>query len=143
MQRILIKVDRTSMKNSLEVRIPFLDKEVIEESWKTYFPLDNLKDLKRPLKSQVQHLIPQNLIMQKKKGFSVPIVLWLRNQLKPDLIKTVLNSDLYGNEHFDQIKLKEYVQAFLEEKHNNGWGVWHIYAWQKWANKCVLNKKNI
>jgi len=138
MQRVLIKVDRTSMKNSLEVRVPFLDKDVIEESWRTYFTINHISDLKKPLKNLKQQIIPDNLIMKKKKGFSVPIVLWLRNQLKPDLIKTVLDSDLYGNEHFDQTMIKEYVQSFLEGKHNNGWGVWHIYAWQKWASKFIL-----
>jgi len=137
MQRVLIKVDRTSMKNSLEVRVPFLDKDVIEESWKTYFPIKDKSDLKKPLKNLIYQIIPKNVTMQKKKGFSVPIVLWLRNQLKPDLIKTVLDSELYGNEHFDQAILKEFVHSFLEGKHNNGWGVWHIYVWQKWANKFI------
>lgn len=137
LQRILIKVDRTSMKNSLEVRVPLLDKNVIEQSWKTVFPIDSLVDLKKPLKQLLHEKIPQNLIMEGKRGFSVPIEQWLRNQLKADLIETVLNSDLYGNECFDQKILKNYVKEFLDGKHDNGWGVWHIYSWQKWANRFV------
>ena len=138
LQRVLIKVDRTSMRNSLEVRVPFLDKHVIDKSWMIYFSINSLIDLKQPLKKLASQIIPSNLLMQKKQGFSVPINKWFRNQLKEDLIKTVLDSDLYGNEHFDQTILKGYVQSFLEGKHNNGWGVWHIYAWQKWAEKFIL-----
>ena len=138
LQRVLIKVDRTSMQNSLEVRVPLLDKNVIVQAWQVYFPIDTLNDLKKPLKRLLTEKIPQNLIMEEKKGFSVPIELWFRNQLRQDLIETVLQTDLYGNECFDQEVLKTYVQDFLDEKHNNGWGVWHIYAWQKWAARFVL-----
>lgn len=137
MQRVLIKVDRTSMKHSLEVRVPLLDKTVIEESWMSFFSIENLKNLKKPLKELVEQVIPEHLLMKEKRGFSVPIEKWLRNQLKPDLTNTVLNSDIYGNECFDQAVLKKYVVDFLDNKHNNGWGVWHIYAWQKWADKFV------
>lgn len=133
LQRILIKVDRTSMKNSLEVRVPLLDKNVIKRSWEVFYKINGLKDLKKPLKDLVSDKIPPHLLMEGKRGFSVPIEEWFRNQLKPDLIESVLNSELYGKECFDQNVLKGYVRDFLDEKHNNGWGVWHIYAWQKWA----------
>src|SRR5690554_1052113 len=138
MQRVLIKVYRASMKNSLEVRVPFLDKQVLEEAWKTFFLIDDLENLKKPLKELVGEVLPKELLMNKKKGFGVPIELWMRHQLKEDLIYTVVNSELYGSEHFDQNVLKQYTQDFLEEKHNNGRGVWHIYAWQKWAANFVV-----
>lgn len=133
LQRILIKVDRTSMKNSLEIRVPLLDKNVIKNSWSIYFPIRTLMELKKPLKRLLQEKIPDALIMKEKKGFSVPIESWLRNELKADLINTVLNKDLYGHSCFDQTRLKDYVSEFLDEKHDDGWGIWHIYAWQKWA----------
>ena len=140
LQRILIKVDRTSMKNSLEVRVPLLDRQVIEQAWEVLFPIDELEDLKNPLKKLLQEKIPQNLIMGEKKGFSVPIEIWFRNQLKPDLIETILKSDLYGNDCFDQDILKNYVIDFLDGNHDNGWGVWHIYAWQKWAGRFGMKQ---
>lgn len=138
MQRVLIKVDRTSMKNSLEIRVPLLDKNVIEESWRSFFTIEEKENLKKPLKELVEQVIPKELLMKEKRGFSVPIEFWLRNQLKSDLTSVVLDSELFGNEFFDQATLKGYVADFLDKKHNNGWGVWHIYAWQKWANKFVL-----
>ena len=133
MQRVLIKVDRTSMKNSLEVRVPFLDKEFIEYSWNHLVDLNHLKNLKKPLKDLLEQEIPAKLLMKKKKGFSVPLEAWLKNELREDLEKTVFERDLFGKELFNQTILKRYVHDFLQEKHGNVWGVWHIYAWQKWA----------
>ena len=97
MQRILIKVDRTSMKNSLEVRVPFLDKHVIDEAWQSNFSIHKLSQLKLPLKELVKQEIPEQLLMRKKKGFSVPIEEWFRSQLKQDLIEKTIDMSIYGN----------------------------------------------
>lgn len=133
MQRVLIKVDRTSMRNSLEVRVPFLGKHVIEEAWKNMHDISELKNLKKPLKELINDFIPKEVIMQKKKGFSVPMKEWLRTSLKADLEQTVCQSDFYGSNIFETKALIDYVKDFLNHKHDNEWGVWHIYAWQKWA----------
>lgn len=138
MQRILIKVDRTSMKNSLEVRVPFLDKHVIDEAWQSNFSIHKLSQLKLPLKELVKQEIPEQLLMRKKKGFSVPIEEWFRSQLKQDLIEKTIDMSIYGNAYFNENPLKQYVKDFLDYKHDNGWGIWHIYAWQNWAIKSKL-----
>ena len=57
----------------------------------------------------------------------------LRNELKEDLEEKVFNIEFYGTNKFESQALINYVQNFLDKKHNNAWGVWHIYAWQKWA----------
>lgn len=138
LQRVLIKVDRTSMGNSLEVRVPFLDKEVIRYAWDINFPIRKLEQLKQPLKELVKKEIPEQMLMQRKKGFSVPIETWIRNHLKEDLIDTTLKNSIYGVPTGNQETLKNYIREFLDNEHNNGWGVWHIYAWQKWAINSEL-----
>ncbi|MGO2103675.1 MAG: asparagine synthase (glutamine-hydrolyzing) [Psychroflexus halocasei] len=142
MQRVLIKVDRTSMQNSLEVRVPFLDKDIINYSWDKKQDISKLSLLKRPLKLVVQNYIPQSLMLSTKKGFSVPLKNWLRNEIRSDLELTVFNYEFYGKELFDVESLRNYVKDFLENIHDNEWGVWHIYAWQKWAiNQNLTNLK--
>jgi asparagine synthase (glutamine-hydrolysing) len=133
LQRILIKVDRTSMKNSLEVRVPFLDKELIEYAWENMQDISKIENLKQPLKDLVYQYIPKKLMLQSKKGFSVPLKEWLRTSLKADVEKTVCETPFYGAAHFNTKPLISFVNDFLANKHNNEWGVWHIYAWQKWA----------
>jgi asparagine synthase (glutamine-hydrolysing) len=133
LQRILIKVDRTSMRNSLEVRVPFLDKDIIEYAWQNMQDISDIENLKQPLKDLVHEFIPKKLMLETKKGFSVPIKEWLRTSLKADLEKTVCKTPFYGSAHFNTEPLVSYVKDFLANKHDNEWGVWHIYAWQKWA----------
>lgn len=135
LQRVLIKVDRTSMRNSLEVRIPLLDKKLITYCWQLIFPIKTQADLKKPLKEILQKKVPASLLMKEKKGFSVPVEQWLRQELREEVERLVLQKDLYGSQHFDQLPLKQFVQDFLDNKHQNGWGVWHVYAWQKWSER--------
>ncbi|PVW16457.1 asparagine synthase (glutamine-hydrolyzing) [Marixanthomonas spongiae] len=138
MQRVLVKVDRTSMKNSLEVRVPFLDKHVIDYAWTLHQSIDTLTQLKQPLKKLVQQEIPEQLLMQEKKGFSIPIESWFKNELKEDLLNVVINKRIFGIDTEKEHLLKKYVHNFINAEHNNGWGVWHIYAWQKWAIQSDL-----
>jgi asparagine synthase (glutamine-hydrolysing) len=133
LQRVLIKVDRTSMKNSLEVRVPFLDKDLIEYAWQNMQDISDLENLKLPLKNLVLEFIPKKLMLQSKKGFSIPLKKWLRTSLKADLEKTVCETAFFGGQDFDAQPMINYIKDFLANKHDNEWGVWHIYAWQKWA----------
>ncbi|MBT8269115.1 MAG: asparagine synthase C-terminal domain-containing protein, partial [Bacteroidia bacterium] len=136
LQRVLTKVDRMSMANSLEVRIPFLDGEIMNLI-KTHVPeeFDENEHLKFILKELMSEYYPKSIVQNKKKGFSVPINDWLRNELKPDLTNLVLNSPIYGEEYMNVNAIKNHVKAFIHGEHHSGWGVWIIYAWQKWAFK--------
>lgn len=140
MQRVLIKVDRASMGNSLEVRVPFLDKESIDFAWKnTPLSLKNHAELKQILKQCLEIYFPKEIIEQKKKGFGVPIEYWLKNQLKTDVETFIFKKPIYGEGIINSKALRQYVKDFYDEKFKGGWGVWHIYAWQKWAYYHVLN----
>jgi asparagine synthase (glutamine-hydrolysing) len=136
LQRVLVKVDRMSMAHSLEVRVPFLDKHVVEQAFcfaPDQFSSDS--DLKQVLKRIMTHYFPNTLMHDKKKGFTVPMEHWLRHELKADVKKVILEAPIYGNDIIASNELKSYVMDFFNGKHNSAWGVWHIYAWQKWAIK--------
>lgn len=139
MQRVLIKVDRMSMANSLEVRVPFLDKHVIEEAFK-HLPdqFDSSADLKKILKILMKDYYPETLIFKKKKGFAVPIEKWLKNQLNKDVKRVIFEKPFYGEVNVNLTEIKSYVDDFYNDKHQEAWGIWHIYAWQKWAEKEEL-----
>jgi len=142
MQRVLVKVDRMSMANSLEVRVPFLDKRSINFAWNHIPEISkNRFKLKGLLKNVMELYYPKKLIEKQKKGFSVPIDDWLHTCLKSDLKKVIFETPFYGKEHIDIDELKKYVANYLDKEHNDAWGVWHIYAWQKWAIAEKLIKK--
>lgn len=135
LQRTLKKVDLTSMANSLEVRVPFLDKTIVEFS-NAIIPQFGIKH-DRPkliLKDDLYQFIPIEKVNKTKKGFSIPIGQWLKHELKDDFITTVINRPFYGESHLNSLHLKQLVEDFYEEKNKvNPWGLWHLYAWQKWA----------
>ncbi|TCK68822.1 asparagine synthase (glutamine-hydrolysing) [Winogradskyella wandonensis] len=143
LQRVLIKVDRTSMANSLEVRVPFLDKNSINYAWNDIpLQLESANDLKKGLKDDLAAYYPKEYIETQKKGFSVPIESWLRNELKDSVEDYILNKPFYGESFINVNKIKSFIIDFYKGRHNNGWGVWHVYAWQKWAYTHVIEEKS-
>ena len=79
---VLVKVDRASMRYSLETRAPFLDRRVVEHSWSLNIKTKiNRNSGKFILKKILQDFIPDELISRPKQGFSIPLDDWLRNPL--------------------------------------------------------------
>jgi asparagine synthase (glutamine-hydrolysing) len=80
---ILFKVDRASMSTSLEVRCPLLDHRVIELSWR--FPsaakCSGTKG-KLPLRKILNRHVPQSIFERPKMGFTAPVEIWLKNELR-------------------------------------------------------------
>ena len=80
---ILCKLDRAAMSSSLETRLPFLDKEVVEFANKIPINIKIKNGIgKWPLKKILSNYIPMNLIDRPKTGFSIPLGKWLRGPLR-------------------------------------------------------------
>ncbi len=140
LQKVLRKVDLMSMANSLEVRVPFLDKQIIEFS-NTIIPEYGIKH-KTPkliLRQLLNHFVDKKITDLPKKGFSIPIENWLKNELKNDVIEAILNKPFYGKEFIDAAILKEILDDFYNKNKGVSLGIWHLYTWQKWAVKYKLN----
>jgi asparagine synthase (glutamine-hydrolysing) len=115
--------------------VPFLDKEMIAFSNRIQsgFTITH-SGAKFLLKSSLYDFLPKDIINNDKKGFSVPMKSWLRLKLKADFIETVIERPFYGSEFVDMDYLKQQVLEFFEGSTTvNSWGLWHMYAWQKWA----------
>lgn len=140
MQRTLRKVDLMSMANSLEVRVPFLDNNIIQfsNSLNPKFGISH-RTPKIILRKTLAKFIDKKVINLPKKGFSVPLENWLKNELKEDVLETILNKPFYGEEFIDKKYLKEIISNFYDNNKGNTWGIWHLYAWQKWVLKYNIN----
>ncbi len=92
---ILFKVDRASMYNALEVRSPFLDKDVVAFlfSLPDNYIRKGLKG-KHILKKVMENKIPNNIIYRPKKGFGIPLSDWIRKDLKNTVRDYLLSSDV-------------------------------------------------
>jgi asparagine synthase (glutamine-hydrolysing) len=127
------------MYNSLEVRVPFLDKRVIDFAWRVYPEYGNKHhELKLVLKNAMEQFYPKKIIYKPKKGFSIPYSNYLKNELKQDILDHVVNSKIFGESFLNSSMVKSYVEGFINYGKGDPWGVWIIYAIQKWAVKYNL-----
>jgi len=93
---ILTKLDRAAMAVSLETRVPFLDRQVLDVAWR--LPLSSKlqgRATKRVLRTILHRHVPSALVDRPKMGFGVPVGAWLRGPLRPwaeDLVSVVVSS---------------------------------------------------
>lgn len=140
---ILCKVDRASMKYSLESRCPILDKEVMEFSFALphSYKYEN-GNKKRILKALAYDYIPKELLERPKVGFSVPLDKWLRGPLKEQLLDYCNQEFLSEQKIFKVNETQKFMKHYLETgDKGSGTGanysrmVWAYFAFQKWYRK--------
>ncbi|MFH4969066.1 asparagine synthase (glutamine-hydrolyzing) [Gaetbulibacter sp. M240] len=130
---MLVKVDRTSMLNSLECRAPFLNKKIWEftNSIPENFLLKGWNKkyiLKEAFKSQ----FPKDFLNKSKSGFGVPVGDWLKTSLKLELLSYINEPTLIEQDIFNVQTTKELVLNHLNGKDDNSFKVWTFYCFQKW-----------
>jgi asparagine synthase (glutamine-hydrolysing) len=133
---ILVKVDRASMANSLEIRTPFLDHRIVEFSWQIPQSL-KLKDGqgKWILRQILNKYVPKKITERPKMGFGVPIDIWLRGPLR-DWAESLLNETRLKNEgYFDKNHIRTIWKEHLSKKKNWQHHLWDILIFQSWLDK--------
>ena len=140
---ILCKVDRASMKYSLEARCPILDKDVMEYSFRMSHNLKYEKgNKKRILKDIAYDYIPKELLDRPKVGFGVPLDKWLRGPLKEQLTDMCSRDYLKRQGIFDA----DFVADMIEDYVRTGDGgpatganysklSWSFFTFQQWYCK--------
>ncbi len=130
---ILVKVDRASMANSLEVRVPLLNLHLLEFSARLARELKiNGLTTKVLLRRAVQDLLPEAIIRRPKKGFNMPVARWLTGPLKP------LAADLLAPDRLKRGGLfrPEYVQRLWQEhqsrRRDHRKLLWTLLAFELW-----------
>jgi asparagine synthase (glutamine-hydrolysing) len=132
---MLVKVDLMSMANSLEIRSPFLDREVVDFAFS--LPHDfkihgGMK--KRLLQDAFRHMLPDELYKRPKKGFEVPLLKWLRNELDPVVKDYLLNSQFIKQQ---DIFNQQAINLLYNQLHSTSPGeaharVWALLVFQHW-----------
>jgi asparagine synthase (glutamine-hydrolysing) len=136
---ILVKVDRMSMANSLEVRAPLLDREVVE--FAATLP-SNMKfkngEKKHILKEAFKPMLPDGILYRKKMGFSVPLASWFRHEIK-DLAERHLIDKAQG---LKSIFNHDYIQTLWQEHQNENADhsalLWSMLMYEMWWVKYAL-----
>jgi asparagine synthase (glutamine-hydrolysing) len=133
---LLHKVDRASMATGLEVRVPLLDHNVIETSWR--FPNSfNLRKGKgkQPLKHLLAKHLPKELIDRPKMGFGVPVHDWLRGPLKEWASDLLSHDRLEKQNMFFPEVINSVWKTHLSGKENLQEKLWGFLMLQAWLDK--------
>lgn len=138
MDEVMVKVDRASMAHALEVRAPFLDYHLVD--FVTALPYEfKVRGLntKYILKQLMRGRLPQGIISRSKTGFSIPLSLWLKEDLK-DFCNTTLSKEkteelgLFNYEYIEKIKNEHFKGA-----KNNSRKLWTLLVFYLWHERWV------
>jgi asparagine synthase (glutamine-hydrolysing) len=136
---MLTKVDWMSMKNSLEVRVPLLDHNIVELAFKMN---GNLKlangKTKYILKETFKDILPASLYKRPKTGFEVPISRWLKTDLKFLIDQYLGEEKLKEQGIFDVEIINGLIQNHLSNRTDTSWMLWNLIVFQNWYQNYFL-----
>ena len=129
---ILLKADRMSMANSLELRVPFLDKEVfkVASSLPTRLRCNKHNTKYAMRKAAVRHM-PEATAEKEKLGFPVPTRVWLRDEKYYNVVKTKFKGKT-AEKFFNTDVLVSWLDSHFSGKEDNSRRVWTIYVFLVW-----------
>ena len=129
---ILLKADRMSMANSLELRVPFLDKKVFDVASRIPRRLKvNPQNTKYAMRKAAERHLPQATAQKKKLGFPVPIRVWLREEKYYNLVKDAFTSAT-AEEFFHTDALVQLLDAHFQGKADNSRKIWTVFIFLVW-----------
>jgi len=136
MQKTLRKVDQASMGVGLEVRVPFLSKQFIESALMISPSLSHGPGKKKDiLKTLLRTQLPEAVITQQKKGFTVPLRKWINQDLKEYFDDTLMSDSFSEKFGFN----KSGIESLLKIHHSNEadakWPLFTILSLYKWQEK--------
>ena len=141
---VLLKVDRASMYHSLEVRVPLLDREVINVASRVDWP--SCLDLKRELgKLPLRHSLARHVHSQAqtKRGFEVPMNAWLRGPLKGIFQESVMERKEIMGMPVNQEKLRRMFQQHMDDHVDYARSLWTLLSLALWEQKHYRARSKI
>lgn len=135
---ILLKADKMSMAHSIELRVPFLDKEVMKvgEVIPTKYKVND-ETTKVALRYAAKEVLPEEWAKRQKKGFPVPIRFWFKEQKYYDMVKEAFTSD-YASEFFDTEKIVKLLDDHFHDRCNNARKIYTIYVFLVWYKRFFI-----
>jgi len=138
---MLTKVDLMSMANSLEVRVPFLDHELVNFAFQLPGEFKVSKNgRKRIVKDAFRSMLPPELYSRNKMGFEVPLLQWFRSDLKALIVDDLLADDFIEEQNIFNIDTirdlkKQLFSSNPEDIHAQ---IWALIVFQTWYKKYMV-----
>ena len=135
---ILLKADKMSMANSLEVRVPFLDRKLISNV--IHMPSEykiHGNETKYAFREVCKETLDPKWAEKKKLGFPVPIREWIKEE---DIYNKIDKMFDNGGEFFKVDKIKRLLREHVDGKRDNSRKIWTIYTFLVWYQEYFINR---
>lgn len=137
---VLMKVDKMSMRHSLEVRVPLLDHVFVETN--AALPGDwKLKGFqtKHLFRKAIEGLLPREIVYRGKQGYSLPVKNLLRDQLR-DYMRSLLNESPVIRENMNLPFVNRLIDEHLAQKHNHNHILWGMITVAVWHRRFIASR---
>ena len=137
---ILLKADRMSMANSLELRVPFLDRKVFELA--SHIPTKckvNANQTKIAMRGAAEKTIPAKTADKKKLGFPVPVRAWLRDEQYAGIVRKAFNTPA-AEQFFRTKELNAMLDQHISGKRDNWRQIWCIFMFLVWYDEYFVKR---
>ena len=137
---ILLKADKMSMANSLELRVPFLDRKVFELA--SHIPTKckvNATQTKIAMRGAAEKTIPAKTADKKKLGFPVPVRAWLRDEQYASIVREKLTGETAAL-FFRTDKLAAMLDQHLSGKRDNWRQIWCVFMFLVWYDEYFVKR---
>lgn len=136
---ILTKVDRMSMLTSLEARVPILDHVFLE--WVTGLSISwkwRGKTQKYILKKLAEKVgVPREVIYRRKQGFALPLVHWIRKDLREEFMRILLEPRTIQRGYFDSESIRLLLDEHLRGRRNHTGRLWRLLVFELWLRNYL------
>ncbi|MDB6128032.1 MAG: asnB [Verrucomicrobia bacterium] len=137
--------DVMSMRHSLELRVPFVDRPLMEWLWRQ--PAEFKYDRRHPkavLFDAVRDLVPPGLEHRRKKGFSLPFAVWMRRELRPFLESTFADASVERSGLFSRVAVQKLWRGFLDGSDSREWSrVWSLAVLIAFVNRPGMRTESL
>jgi asparagine synthase (glutamine-hydrolysing) len=132
----LTKVDRMSMACSIEVRVPLLDHELVEDA----FLLPDKYKVRRGktkvlLKRIAARHVPADCVYRPKEGFSIPVKLWLKTAFREQMEDLLSPKKIAGENLFQPAEVERLKRAHLDGSSDHSHILWSLMVFQDWRER--------
>ncbi|MFH1060904.1 MAG: asparagine synthase (glutamine-hydrolyzing) [Pseudomonadota bacterium] len=136
---VLMKVDKMSMSTALEVRVPFLDHELVEFTGRLpgWFKLKGFTT-KHILRMAIRGLVPDRVVDRGKQGYSLPVKNLLRGQLRP-LMEELLSKSPLVRDYLEPRQVRLMMDQHLAGSHNHNHVLWALMNAALWHRRFLEN----
>ena len=136
--RILFSEPSVGMATGVEVRVPFLDKDLVEFSTKIP-PRLKMKGVttKYLLKKMMERYLPNDIIYRSKAGFGAPVRQWILHDLEPTIDNYLSQKSVKKRGIFDYTQVQQLIAENRKGEIDASYSIWSLLAIESWCRQFV------